>query len=264
MSKQNNTQVANCLRTCHEVTTVGQLRKTANCDMPGHVDSQFCNCPKCIEDGIHLGCAHPNNCWKHAMQILHHLHPKWNPDHPLSREALDPPENPSPNLIAEAIKKKSELTFFAYSTACGPYEDSFHIFSLTSPTHPMPVYPIAPSQAIAPNLQQHDLLLISAGYSHINQDGNYENGGRFLLRSSDEHQGSIKMPENMTSPMCGELGALICALQSAPPHLPLKIYIQQKSILLEITINLTRNEDSDWAHTNNKDLYKSLVSNLCQ
>ncbi|KAF8230785.1 hypothetical protein L208DRAFT_1400080 [Tricholoma matsutake] len=68
----------------------------------------------------------------------------------------------------------------------------------------------------------------------------------------------------MTSPTCGELGALICALQSTPPHLPLKIYIQQKTILSEITINLARNEDSDWAHTNNKNLYKSLVSNLCQ
>ncbi|KAF8240552.1 hypothetical protein L208DRAFT_1384334, partial [Tricholoma matsutake] len=63
----------------------------------------------------------------------------------------------------------------------------------------------------------------------------------------------------MTSPTCGELGALICALQSTPPHLPLKIYIQQKTILSEITINLTRNEDSDWAHTNNKNLYKSLL-----
>ncbi|KAF8236318.1 hypothetical protein L208DRAFT_1391144 [Tricholoma matsutake] len=68
----------------------------------------------------------------------------------------------------------------------------------------------------------------------------------------------------MTSPTCGELGALICALQSTPSHLPLKIYIQQKTILSEITINLARNEDSDWAHTNNKNLYKSLVSNLHQ
>ncbi|KAF8240641.1 hypothetical protein L208DRAFT_1384045, partial [Tricholoma matsutake] len=68
----------------------------------------------------------------------------------------------------------------------------------------------------------------------------------------------------MTSASCGELGALICALRSTPPHLPLKIYIQQKTILSEITINLARNEDSDWAHTNNKNLYKSLVSNLCQ
>ncbi|KAF8232607.1 hypothetical protein L208DRAFT_1397087 [Tricholoma matsutake] len=64
----------------------------------------------------------------------------------------------------------------------------------------------------------------------------------------------------MTSPTCGELGALICALQSTPPHLPLKIYIQQKTILSEITINLARNEDSDWAYTNNKNLYKSLAT----
>ena len=40
--------------------------------------------------------------------------------------------------------------------------------------------------------------------------------------------------------------------------------MQQKSIISEITVNLARNEDSDWAHTNNKDLYKSLVSNLRQ
>ncbi|KAF8224252.1 hypothetical protein L208DRAFT_1225173, partial [Tricholoma matsutake] len=79
ISKQNNTHAANCLRTHHKVTTVGQLQKIANHDMSGHADSQFCNCSKCIEDGIHLGCAHPNNCWKHAIQILNHLHPKWNP-----------------------------------------------------------------------------------------------------------------------------------------------------------------------------------------
>lgn len=73
------------------------------------------------------------------------LHPKWNQDHPLNRDALAPPGNPSPDLLAEAIKEKYELTFFAYSTSCGPYEDSFCIFSLPPPMHPMPAYPIAPS-----------------------------------------------------------------------------------------------------------------------
>ncbi|KAF8221368.1 hypothetical protein L208DRAFT_1328350, partial [Tricholoma matsutake] len=79
INKQNNTCVTNCLRTCHNITTAGQLQKIANQDMYSHADSQFCSCLKCLDDWIHLGCAHPSNCWKHAIQILSHLHQKWNP-----------------------------------------------------------------------------------------------------------------------------------------------------------------------------------------
>ena len=176
-----------------------------------------------MNNGLRLGCSDPNECWKHATQVVEHIHPKWNPNHPLNRGPIETPERPLKDLLSKELKEKAKLTFFQPSTFTGPYENSFHIFSLPSPTHPIPAYP---DVALATNASdQTTSLIVSTGSCCINPDGSLAIGGSFCSQAPDKHQCSIKIPPTFSSPCCGELGALINALQLAPPHFPLKIFI---------------------------------------
>ncbi|KAH7873057.1 uncharacterized protein C8R40DRAFT_1051189, partial [Lentinula edodes] len=76
----NNSRASECLRSMHNLQTVGQAEDMAkDLETPEHISWNECECRNCVRAAEENGCQHPHNCFTRAKALLDTLEPKWDP-----------------------------------------------------------------------------------------------------------------------------------------------------------------------------------------
>ncbi|KAJ6589371.1 hypothetical protein B0H19DRAFT_924433, partial [Mycena capillaripes] len=202
MTKLNNSQASKCLRTNHDISTVGDVwnmvrREDLN---RRHYRRLNCACNVCKNDR-NLGCAKPFRCQEVANKIMDCIHPKWDPRRRLNQPnlALTPAER-SENL--SAFQNKKPVTFDPNITVEKDPSLAFRTF-VTKPRHKRPADQMN-------HIQMDDQPSITV------YDGDYEAGGGVWIAPDDTRNRPVGVPLNLASRKGGQLAAILHIIQSTP------------------------------------------------
>ncbi|KAJ7708158.1 hypothetical protein B0H17DRAFT_848703, partial [Mycena rosella] len=203
----NNTPQAKCLRTNHNVVTVGDgLAVMKRIGSPNHRAHLECICVACSDDRTERRCKNPNACAAAVRTRLLQILPKWRPSAP------DPPVAP-PNPAVEGT------TVFRPPPEISNLTDGFRIFTKDRGDDPPP-----PPGALPVSADESPVCAVIGG--HIELSGTLDAkaaAGVWYAPNDPRNAGSL-IPEG-TAPKqgCGEIVAALLAAQAAPPNAPLFI-----------------------------------------
>ncbi|KAG1859326.1 hypothetical protein DFJ58DRAFT_658397, partial [Suillus subalutaceus] len=257
LKKYNNHIYAMCLREKHHITSVGQLENITLRHSPHHRQNKNCPCEHCTEDRMMLNCSKPFKCAKLAKDILECLLPKWHPQTSSPSYSL----NIAPEQITGNDENQNDQSNRIFDPTF-PSPDSLEVGFQAFVT-PRPPCTVAASQSQTQPWGTQQLVNVTIMGTHlVDKDGDYMSGGGAWFGQNDCCNIAVKMPPNMATPGAGEIGALLMAISNMPKNTPLHVTVKSSKLRKDLTINLTRHEDSDWLDHPNKELMVALVTNL--
>ena len=253
LNRLNNHHDVRCLQRCHRVTSVGDTSTLAECILSDdHQQSNYCQCPTCIYIRRTYDCMQPAKCITFARDLLHCLPTKWLP----SENVCDTARDDTINLANEG----ESFVFHANLSLATYLKDAFHIIRPEKTSHPTPARHGAPVDLPHP-IQEVEVFCCST--SKINNDGNYVAGGSVWFGTNDARNISFQpTPNEQTSKAMGALGAMLLLFQRTAPNEQLKIHLDDKIIIQNLTKRLANNDDFDWFHLSDGELYRALVAKI--
>ena len=139
-------------------------------------------------------------------------------------------------------------------------EDAFRVIRPDKITHPLPARRTAPANTPHPTSETEVLCCAT---SIINEDGNHVAGGGVWFGINDARNISFQPnPNEHTSKVTGALGALLLLIQRTPPDERLRIHLNDDNIIRNLTKRLNSNENLDWFHVGDGEIYRALVAKL--
>ena len=253
LNRQNNHHDARCLRNHHKITSVGDVAALAERVLnDDHRQSNFCQCPTCAHIRTTYDCLQPAKCIAFAKDLLLCLPAKWLPSENTASGAEGNTNGPNP--------QGDSYVFQARLSTTTHLEDAFRVIRPDKTTHPLPAKRAAPANA--PNPMRETEVLCCAT-SKINENGYHVAGGGVWFGINDTRNISFQPnPNEHTSKVTGALGALLLLFQRSPPDEKLRIHLNDDNIIRNLTKRLDSNEDLDWFHVSDGDLYRALVAKL--
>ncbi|KAH7903929.1 hypothetical protein BJ138DRAFT_1107255 [Hygrophoropsis aurantiaca] len=251
----NNHTHAKCLRSKHNISTVGDLEKIANRNDRTHRVRKNCNCEDCKADRDR-GCMNPYRCKKTARMIMASILPKWNP----SITITPPRRDLNPNEVLEAsiaFKKQDDITFNPFLVLEGHPENGLRILGNKIDRRDN----LNISQERVPDSQEVAVAVICEA-NRIDRDGMNVSAGGVWFGPSDDCNTYSKVPEEIAKQGSGAIQAILKATQLIPKNTPLKMKIQDRALIKTLTIDLQKAEDEGWTNTPNKELTKIAVQEL--
>ncbi|KAG1760574.1 ribonuclease H-like protein [Suillus occidentalis] len=137
-------------------------------------------------------------------------------------------------------------------------EAGFRVFVKPTPPCTIPAKQSPKPPGVTPQL----INVTITGAHIVDKDGDYIASGGAWLGQDDRRNAAIKMPPNLASPGAGEIGAFLAITSSLPKDAPLHVMIKSPKIRKDITINLRKQEDTDWIDHPDKELMIALVASL--
>ena len=253
LNRLNNHHDARCLRNHHKVSSVGDVVALAESLLNAeHRQSNFCQCPTCAHIRTTYECLQPAKCIDFAKDLLHCLPAKWLPSENPADAAGDNSNDPA--------TQSDSSTFHAKLTTTTYLEDAFCIIRPDKTSHPLPARrgPLANMPHPTAEIE----VLCCATFK-INDDGNYIAGGCAWFGANDARNIAFQpTPTEHTSGTTGALGALLLLIQRAPADENLRIHLNDENVIRNLTKRLDSNEDLDWYHLGDSNLYRALVAKL--
>ncbi|KIN93250.1 hypothetical protein M404DRAFT_171561 [Pisolithus tinctorius Marx 270] len=248
LKKLNNYFYAHCIRDHHNVTNIGEIQTLANTPFnDSHRCLGSCVCKSCNTLHDTARCLKPFKCVETALNITRCIPKKWSPS-PI-------PPRKNPDLLLE---EKDALTFNPALTEAGPIENSFHILRPAEPQTNSPA-----TQLQAPDDMSHPTVEISYGLIHkINDDREKVSCGSAFFAHKDPQNLAFRMISDCVTSKTSILCAIIESVRRIDHFVPILAHISSESIVRNLTINLPRNEDSDWYSCDDAHLYRSIVAIL--
>ena len=254
LNRLNNHHDAKCLRRQHNISSVGSVALLAGRTLSDdHRLSNFCHCPTCVQVRTTHDCIQPAKCITFANELLNCLPAKWLPSENILDEAREHLPIPAPR--GESCMFRANLIMATH------LENAFHIIRPDKTSHPLPA-----RRAALPNPPHPpaETEVLCCATSVINDDGHHIAGGCVWFGTNDARNFSFQpTPNELTSKTTGALGAMLLLLQRIAPDVHLKIHLDDKNIIQNLTKQLDTNEDLDWFHlVGDGDLYRALVAKL--
>ena len=253
LNRLNNHHDAKCLRRHHNITSVGDVASLAGLVLnEEHRHSNYCRCPTCMHVRTTYDCMQPTKCIAFANELLNCLPTKWLPSENIPDEVRVNSANPAP--------QGESRVFRVNLMEVSHLENAFRIIRPDTTSHPLPARRAAPPNPPHPTAVTEVLCCAT---SMINDDGNYIAGGCVWFGANDTRNISFQpTPSDHTSKTTGALGAMLLLLQRTASDVHLRIHINDKNIIQNLTKRLDDNEDLNWFHLGDSDLYRALVAKL--
>ena len=253
LNRLNNHHDAKCLRRQHNIASVGDVallvEQVLNDD---HRHSNYCCCPTCVHVRSTYDCMQPGKCITFANELLTCLPTKWLPSGNIPDEAREYPANPAP--------QSESCVFRANLMEATHLENAFRIIRPDKTRHSLPARRAALPNSLHPSTETE---VLCCSTSIINEDGNYIAGGCMWFGINDIRNISFQPTSTEhTSRTTGALGAMLLLLQRTAPDVHLRICLNDKNIILNLTKRLDINKDRDWFHLGDGELYRALAAKL--
>ena len=213
----------------------------------------FCRCPTCVQVQTTHDCIQPAKCITFANELLNCLPAKWLPSENILDEAREHLPIPAPR--GESCMFRANLIMVTH------LENAFCIIQPDKSSHPLPARCAALPNPPHPSAETEVLCCAT---SVINDDGHHIAGRCVWFGTNDACNFSFQpTPNELTSKTTSALGAMLLLLQRIAPDVHLKIHLDDKNIIQNLTKQLDTNEDLDWFHlVGDGDLYRALVAKL--
>ena len=262
LNQFNNHYYAPCLRNKHQIITVGQMSDFANSSNTDHDNEaqSECHCTRCQFERQELNCENPNECHRTARRIMECLNPKWNPNRPtqIYAPSLTTQEQEN-NLIA--AKTDQRITFNP-TLITHQLGEGFRIFTGNLTRAKDPAEQLPPTRP--PDDAQNNLKFTTSSMESTDEYATRIISGAAFFGRNDPRNVQLKMEANTHTKDEGELAALYQAIKSTPKYSILHIEITSKSIIMNITVDLRRNEKQGWLRNKDSPVYKAIVAELRQ
>ncbi|KAJ3770096.1 hypothetical protein FB446DRAFT_647504, partial [Lentinula raphanica] len=182
----HNSKECRCLRTNHNVTTVGEAEMLAKITLhQNHKRRTNCRCAECKTARDEKGCPAPYKCMSKAMELIRALPPKWNP---LSKL----PEDDEPDAIPGTGSRNSALFDWRLTTT-GTLADAFRIFTEGETNDELPTRQW--DQNIDPGANAPVLVYTDGSCS--NDTNGPEAGAGIHFPDDTERDRAIKIPQSL-------------------------------------------------------------------
>ncbi|KAG9220267.1 hypothetical protein CCMSSC00406_0006332 [Pleurotus cornucopiae] len=242
-SPRTNTKTTECLRTKHQIRTVGEM---ADMEAKGHIQNhkprRNCRCHHCKNMRDNEGCENPHACYKKADEILRTLPDEWEP-----RKINVPPGQNEDN-------REEWTSFHGNDTVTKQVKNIFRIFT----------------EGAKSQTAQHERAE-NGETVRVATDGSCKNanttdaraGAGVFIAANDERNKSLRVPEEL--PQTNQVGELLAALEAIrlfPGEEKLEIITDSRYVIKSLTTNLEANEDRGYIGTANRDLIKQTIEAL--
>ncbi|KAF5338264.1 hypothetical protein D9611_014618 [Ephemerocybe angulata] len=269
----NNGAIATCLRNVHGVYTVGDLQwlvdnfphptQGPGGTQPGSAsgdesDDSECQCEKCRRDRAH-GCEDPAYCHDIATNILDSLKPKWNPDD--DRIDLEELLIGHEMLAMSFIPKGSERLFTPKLDEYTKESNGYRLFGKARDTwigRPMDIKTAKP--------QIDEVTVYYTGTARGRVKSVLHHTCYSVIRNgppAPQMQRAAKVPKQTPlGTTTASIFAILETLEMAGVDEDIKIYVNSKQLVDELTDRLTINEDMNWTGNKNRAQMRVLVAKL--
>ncbi|KAJ3852475.1 hypothetical protein EV368DRAFT_74017 [Lentinula lateritia] len=195
----NHTAASTCLRTKHQVRTVGDAQDILDqSQSPGHQLNSSCSCEGCSELREMYHCDHPHGCINQTKKLLDTLPEKWDP-----RSEL-PEDYQYENKLTEADKIEKCMIFDARVTTEGSLADIFRIFTDETIT---PSKKLLKLKAQA-NRETRSIIVATDGSCGRNGEDDAQAGAGIFIANEHPANRSSKLPRYIAqSNQTGEVAA---------------------------------------------------------
>jgi len=164
------------------------------------------------------------------------------------------------DTTAEPMPQGEACEFRANLVTSTHLEDAFRIIRPDTRIHPLPARRRAIADQPHPPLEADVHCCAS---SMATQDGLHIIGGCAWFGETDAQNITLQLPPNECfSKTTGILGAMLLLLQSVEPEVHLRIHLNDDNILRNLTKQFGYNEDLDWFHVQDGNLYRALAAKL--
>jgi exonuclease III len=258
LNQLNNHYYSPCLRKTHEIQTVGQINTFISTTTPEHRQKKECLCISCTADKG-KGCKNPAKCRKLAKKIMECIPPKWHPNNNLINR-INPLTDREKEQNKAAAKNNTEVIFDPDINLKGTITNAIRVFTTNTSTNDNTLLGRPKTANNGPN----NILVITAGKTKINEEGNYISSGAACFQNNTYANILIKVPEQLSTPASGELCAILEALKKVPDNKQLHLQIQSKNTFNSLTKDLKRNELLGWLHNPDARIIKAIIAELRQ
>lgn len=278
LRRTNNLAASKCLRTNHQVHTVGEIYKLVRL-REKHPDtthqcreSKDCICRNCQDVRTTTTCKWPFKCWQTAQRIVNSLASKWNPrDTPYSDGLSLTPNRKRKNEIARRPRNADEPNdaedreiLFDPSITTPDDEGLSAVFRVFVEYDNTTLMPGIRSR-INPTTITDDVTVYTDGSCIRNGDENAQAGAGAWYGPEHAKNKSIRVGMDLQSNQTGELTAIL-AVARVEMGLPAPLHIVTDSMytINGLTSLATKWEAQGWIGVANRELFRAILSCLRQ
>ena len=260
--KLYQTTAADCLRSRHDAKTICDLSKISKRVVKHtscHKPHPKCTCKHCIQDRGR-NCTNPHRCASLARNILGYLEPKFDLLTRPIKDNLSLTHHRREKNSRAVVANGDELTFDPSLTAKNDIRTCFRIFIDPERILEQPAYRV--QEPRIRGLDEEPTCVYTDGSCTKNGKLDTVCGAGIWFGDNHPLNRSIRVPGPSQSNQIGELAAIVVALQSVDPLIPITCITDSRYVIDGLNVHLSTWEDQAWLDTANEEWFRAAAYHL--